>query len=391
VFVEISKKICKREIGVEITKIALAGGDCSGKSSAETFLRKELRKLGYYFVFVPEGATRIITQYGVNPGRMRRENPKQYRLFQKLIIETHLREEDLAIENALHFADSDKVVICYDRGVMDARAYMDEGDFTSLIHEMGYGVVALRDTRYDLVCHLVTAADGALAAYKKNVRNNPARKNRHPLDAITIDRQIKNAWLGHPHYRVIDNSTDVNGKLRSLLAVIKKELGIHEKIETERKFLVHRPPDKSGLPVPSVPIEIRQMYLLGKKRIRIRMRRQENEGAARYKTRKIPTAFAMSSVELESRIEPMRYRLLAQNKDPDRDEIRKIRHHFIHESQYFELDQFLSPARLKGLWLLEIELTNESDKVKIPAWLGSVTEVTNDKRYKNRQLAKKNP
>ena len=376
---------------MEITKIALAGGDCSGKSSAESFLRKELRKLGYYFVFVPEAATRIITQYGVNPGRMGRENPKQYRLFQKLIIETHLREEDLAIENARHFADSDKIVICYDRGVMDARGYMDEDNFKSLIHEMGYGVVELRDSRYDLVCHLVTAADGALDAYKKAVRNNPARHNRSAADAIAIDRWIKNAWLGHPHYRVIDNSTDFKGKMRRLFAVIKKELGIPERIETERKFLVHSPPDKIGLPVASVPIEIRQMYLLGDKRIRIRMRRQKNEGAARYKTRKIPTASAMSSVELESRIESRRYRLLSQNKDPDRDEIRKIRHHFIHENQYFELDQFLSPARLKGLWLLEIELTNESDEVKIPAWLGPITEVTADKRYKNRHLAKKNP
>ena len=374
---------------MEITRIALAGADCSGKSSAESFLRKKLRKLGYYFVFVPEGATRIITQYGVNPGRMRRENPEQYHLFQKLIIETHLREEDLAIENALHFADSDKVVICYDRGVMDARAYMDKDDFTSLIREMGYGVVELRDARYDLVCHLVTAADGALAAYKKNLHNNPARKNRPPADAIAVDRWIKNAWLGHPHYRIIDNSTDFNGKMRRLLEVIKKALGIPEKIEAERKFLVHSPPDKIGLPVPSMPIEIRQMYLKGGERIRIRKRGQRNEGAAFYKTQKFPTLSQMSSIELEDRIKAKEYRKLAAMKDPELEEIYKIRHHFIHENQYFELDQFLSPARLKGLWLLEIELTNESDKVKLPAWLGPVTEVTADKRYKNRKLAKK--
>ncbi len=97
----------------------------------------------------------------------------------------------------------------------------------------------------------------------------------------------------------------------------------------------------------------------------------------------------MSAIELEDRISAKKYRKLAALKDPDLDVIRKIRHHFIYENQYFELDQFISPARLKGLWMVEIELTNETDRVTLPRWLGPVTEVTADKKYKNRSLAKR--
>ncbi len=374
---------------MEIHRIALAGSDCSGKSSAEPFLREALKKLGYYVVFVPEGATRVILQYGLNPGEMRRLDPARYYQFQKLIVQTHLREEQLAIEHAQRFADCDKIVVIYDRGVMDAKAYMDTEDFHRLVHELGHTVMGVRDGLYDLVCHLVTAADGALEAYEKAVRNNPARRGRSAADAIQIDRLIKHAWLGHPHYRIIDNSSDFDGKMQRLLEVIKKELGVPERIEMERKFLVHAPPDISRVPVPRVPIGIFQSYILGEERMRARMCSQDGEGMLYYQTRKIPTASPISAVELEDRITAGEYWRLIRNRDPELEEICKTRHYFIHENQYFELDEFLYPERLKGLWILEIELTNETDPVILPGWLGPMTEVSTDKRYKNRVLARK--
>lgn len=62
---------------------------------------------------------------------------------------------------------------------------------------------------------------------------------------------------------------------------------------------------------------------------------------------------------------------------------------FLYHNQYFELDIFVEPEWLKGLTLLEIELTEENDKVDIPPWLGKITEVTADPIYKNYHLAKR--
>ena len=49
-------------------------------------------------------------------------------------------------------------------------------------------------------------ADGAEEAYIANKKNNVARYESVE-EAITADRALKRAWTGHPHLRIIDNST----------------------------------------------------------------------------------------------------------------------------------------------------------------------------------------
>ena len=63
--------------------------------------------------------------------------------------------------------------------------------------------------------------------------------------------------------------------------------------------------------------------------------------------------------------------------------IRKIRHRIPYGSFVIELDEFL--GSLYGLWIAEIELKLESDKVDIPTWFGR--EVTKEPLYSNYQLA----
>jgi hypothetical protein len=43
---------------------------------------------------------------------------------------------------------------------MDCRSYMSEEDWEHMMADLGYNTVNLRDSRYDCVIHLVTAADG---------------------------------------------------------------------------------------------------------------------------------------------------------------------------------------------------------------------------------------
>lgn len=75
-------------------------------------------------------------------------------------------------------------VILYDRGVMDPKAYMDNECWQTILDENNWNIVYLRDKRYDVVVHLVTAADGAEKFY--TLENNQARYEDVPT-AIKVD------------------------------------------------------------------------------------------------------------------------------------------------------------------------------------------------------------
>jgi hypothetical protein len=61
-----------------------------------------------------------------------------------------------------------KSVLLCDRGLMDGSAYVSKEQWDAVLDEMGWSPVHLRDKRYDLVLHLVTAADGAPDFYNKS-------------------------------------------------------------------------------------------------------------------------------------------------------------------------------------------------------------------------------
>ena len=81
--------------------------------------------------------------------------------------------------------------------------------------------------RYDQVVHLVSAANGAEEHYTRLSRlgeksftilfrsNNKTRTEDIEL-AKTNDRLVGEAWVGHPYYELIDNSTDFETKMRRL-------------------------------------------------------------------------------------------------------------------------------------------------------------------------------
>lgn len=64
--------------------------------------------------------------------------------------------------------------------------------------------------RYDMVIHLVTAADGALDFY--TTANNDTRKET-PEQAIENDRKVQYAWEIHRNRQIVTNDYDsFNGK-----------------------------------------------------------------------------------------------------------------------------------------------------------------------------------
>lgn len=50
----------------------------------------------------------------------------------------------------------------------------------------------------------MTAADGAFEFYTGD--NNEARYESAD-EALDLDKKLINAWVGHPHFSIVDNST----------------------------------------------------------------------------------------------------------------------------------------------------------------------------------------
>ncbi len=366
-------------------KIVLTGGPCAGKTTAKNYLFEKLSDIGYSVIFVPEVATEIIGA-GLNPRDLSKEQIFQ---FQDLILKTQLRFEDDVFLTAMNIKQSgeDKKIMICDRGCMDGSAYMAREDFDHLLTKNKLDRVMVRDKRYDAIFHLVTAAEGREEFY--TLANNAARLE-NAEEARDADKRTRSAWVGHPHLRVIDNSTLFDEKLKRLLNHVRKFLGIPVAIETERKFALTEPVDLHKIPVPYQKITIEQFYLKSSApgSLRLRRRSQDSCGAVYYETIKQPTDSAMSRVETEYQIDYKEYYRRLADMDMDTRPIHKTRVCFLWQGQYFELDLFHEPDRVRGLQLLEIELTEENDKVEIPEWLGKVVEVTGQKRYSNFNISK---
>ena len=203
--------------------------------------------------------------------------------------------------------------------------------------------------------------------------------------AAQLDDKLIAAWTGHPHLRIIDNSTDFEGKLKRLIAEIRSFLGEPEPLEIERKFLIRYPDIKWLDSLPNCrKVDIIQTYLLSSDGSELRVRqRGENGNYIYFKTTKRPVD-GSSRIELEERLSQDEYLSLLMEADPSKRPIRKTRYCLTYDSQYFEIDLY---PFWKDRAIVEIELREENETVRFPKELEILEEVTGDDRYKNSSLA----
>ena len=290
-------------------------------------------------------------------------------------------EKERIFEQAARTMREEKILIVCDRGAMDNKAYMDELEFSRILSEFGTTEVQLRDS-YDAVFHLVTAAKGAEKFY--TTENNKARTETVE-QAAALDDKLIAAWTGHPHLRVIDNSTNFEDKLKRLVAEIRSFLGEPEPLEIERKFLIEYPDIKwlEGL-ANCRKVDIIQTYLTAREGDELRVRqRGENGSYIYYKTLKRSLSGA-KRIEIEERLNQEEYLRLLMEADPGKRPIRKTRYCLTWENQYFEIDIY-------PFWddkaIMEIELAEETVDIHFPPQIKVIKEVTDDDSYKNASLA----
>lgn len=359
----------------EITKIVITGGPCAGKTTAMSWIQNHFTNLGYHVIFVPECATELINA-GISGTTC-----KDLISFQGALMTLQLQREKI-YERAAKTIKNNKVLIVCDRGMMDSKAYLSGLEFATVINSLNKNEVELRDN-YDAVFHLVTAAKGAQEFYTKE--NNTARSESIE-EATLADNKLISAWTGHPHFRVIDNSSNFEDKMKRLLKEISHFIGEPEPYEIERKFLIEFP-DISWLEKNKncKKLEIIQTYLNSNKDEEIRVRQRGYDGNYIYTQTTKRNVNDITRVEIEKRLTKDEYIDLLMNADTSKHPIRKTRYCLIYKNHYFEIDIY-------PFWsdkaIVEIELNDENEEIEFPKQLKLIKEVTNDKNYRNSELAK---
>lgn len=360
---------------MSISKIVITGGPSGGKSTAMSWIQNAFSQMGYAVLFVPETATELITA-GVAPWTCGTNLD-----YQKCQMKLQL-EKERVFEQAAATMKNDKVLIVCDRAAIDNKAYMSDDDFASVLDSVGTNEVDLRDN-YDAVFHLVTAAKGAAEFY--TTANNAARRES-PEQAAALDDKLLSAWTGHPHLRVIDNSSDFENKMKRLITEISSFLGEPEPYEIERKFLIRYPDIKWLESMPNCSrVEIIQTYLKSSPDEEVRVRQRGRDGNYIYYQTVKRTVSDLKRVEIERRLSQKEYLRLLMDADTTKHQIRKDRYCLTYENQYFEIDVY-------PFWddkaIAEIELSSEDQEIRFPKELEIIKEVTDDGSYKNSELAK---
>ena len=150
-------------------------------------------------------------------------------------------------------------------------------------------------------------------------------------------------------------------------------------IEIERKFLISDV-DPSMLPDHRKTI-IEQTTLLSRDgNLDRRVRKENCRGETRYYlVEKYLTSKPSIGFKRKEQIGKRRFERLKVSKDPNVENVRKIRWEFLWNANRFRIDKYDGPVA--GLLILEAVLHNENDKVALPGFCEVIREVTGDTQY----------
>ena len=364
------------ENGITIVKIAITGGPCSGKSTAKSWINDEFSKRGWKVYLVAETAT-MAAEGNASAHEFRSLLLGQTQMFFVQRANERFFEEVARI-NA---KPGDKILIVCDRGTVDAFAFLDEAESREFIALTGEDRRSMM-SQYDAVFHLVSAAVGAREYY--TLENNMARRET-PEQAAELDRKTIEAWTGHSHLRIIDNSTDFKDKMMRLLGEIAAFAGESKPYEVERLYLIKKPDMDSISGYATEKNEIIQFYLTAPPGIVRRLRQRGDAGIWTFTlTERSDADKGKLRVETEHRITEKEYLNLLAETDVSLPMTRKTRWAVSYGSLYYEIDVF---PFSEDQALMSVELVPGLDP-DIPPFIEVVREVTDDPMYHGRGLAR---
>lgn len=367
-----------------VWRLVLTGGPCGGKTTAQNRLATFFESLGWRVFRVPETAT-ILLGGGVSFALL---DENQRFEFQENLLKTMFQIEDTYF--SLSSSQGKNCLVICDRGAMDCSAYLPRSDWDQILGANNLNEVDIRDNRYDQVIHLVTAARGAEEHYTRS--NNKARSEDMEL-AVTNDKLVGEAWVGHPCYELIDNSTDFETKMRRLTKAVTDRLQIPHAEEwldaasVKLKFLVSEA-ELDNWPTKFRDFQVHHDYLPcypGGPQARIRRRGRHGKWMYTHTVRRKVEGGEV--VETRTNVTRQIYdQLLAQADRDSNVSIEKTRRCFLWQTQYYHLDIYHSPH--PGLMLLETYTSLPAKQLHLPDFLQIEDNVTGNPKYSMFNLSK---
>lgn len=352
-----------------VKRIVLTGGPGSGKTTVIERIKKVYEEEGYKVLVVDETASYLINM-GLRPFGT---NQIPMIDFQELVMKFQLGKENV-IKRAIDFLKDEKVIVIYDRGALDNRAYINEEEFNEVLSRLNdeTSIQELMD-RYDLIINLVSRKD----FYTRD--NNKARSEDADL-ALELGKKTLNAWLGHKNIKIVLPKDELENKIKEVLNIINEELN-ERKIKHQEKYLVTID-DKLLIDRPKK--EIYQTYLSSPKDIEKRLRKVvfNDKTSYIYTVYKVLEDNKKRLVSEES-VDKKTYEKLLEFKDETRKTIHKIRYYFALDGKYFQLDKYDDDTEI-----LEVNIF-EDEKVDIPSIFEVHKKVTNDESFTNKCLSLK--
>ncbi len=359
-----------------ITRIVLTGGPAAGKTTLISRILKEFKQEdGWKVITIPETATELISGFGIKPFG----NCVSMEDFQYYVIEDQLHKEKLALK-AAQMVPEEKILIIYDRALLDDKAYISDEQFAKTLAFFGKTEEQVL-AGYDAVLHLVTCAKGAEFAY---TFGNAARYETVE-EAREKDDMALNAWSRHPSLYVIDNSVNFEDKINRAVAQIYRIIGQSAPEAQKRKYLISMP-DLSALAstYELVCVEMMQTYLSQTNpNVERRICQQKNRGEYLYFYTEKRIGDDGTRWVTERPISQKEYVAYLMEADVSLHAVRKTKYRFTFGDRRMEIDVYPFSAERAILFIFGTAL----DTVSVPKDVNIIEDVTGAPEYKNRRLA----
>ena len=354
-------------------KFVLTGGPCGGKTTALARLSSYLRERGFEVITVPEAFT-ILASNGFQPSFFAVDGMPF--CVQNSVMDMQIALED-SFERVLRAKGKPSVLLC-DRGVCDGAAYMEQEEWSQFLNERNVSSADIRESRYNAVFHLVTAAEGAEKYY--TLENNEAR-TESPEQARELDKKGRLAWLGHPKLFVIDNTTDFEGKLNKLVSIATELVGLpstSKQITVKYLLQQGKIPDIASFPkeLDYQLFDVEKVYLYDTENTEyaeeysfIRKRTHLSKDG----TRSLGTSYGLTTVhitesgkqiEVKRIITPREYNAAYKTRDENRHVVKQRRISFLWNMKSFNVHLYQEPLNVKDLGIVHVQQQENSDDIQ---------------------------
>lgn len=358
-----------------ITRIVLTGGPAAGKTTLISRILKEFKSDdGWKVITIPETATDLISGFGIRPFG----NCVSMEDFQYFVVADQLHKEQLALK-AAQMVPEEKVLVIYDRALLDDKAYITDEQFKETLAYFGKTEEQVL-AGYDAVLHLVTCAKGAEFAYDfGNAARSESVEEARKKDDLTL-----RAWSAHPSLYIIDNSADFEDKINRAIAQIYRVIGQPAPAVAKRKYLIAMPDcqalrQKYG----ASPVEMMQTYLnSGNPQVERRIRQQRNGSGYLYFYTEKRVAEDGTRWVTERPVSEKEYVAYLMESDLSLHAVRKIKYRFGYRNSRLEIDVYPFSQDKAILFVY-----GGQENPELPEELHLIREVTGEAEYKNRQLA----